>query len=164
MRWNGLARTLAITLLAAAAAAGAQEVSFGGHLLTLAGSPQAPVVERASGTLHMVGLDAQELAARARTCLAAQGLTPDPQAPDGRLQATLTVQRSGLLSAFRARSRLWIEIGEGQFRLVQEAPERATGAEADAAFAPVPAPSAGGGKVLEALFEAERPLVDCLYR
>ncbi len=160
---------LALAAWAMVTPALADDVSFQGHVLDVDASQSPAVVRTTTGSRYVVAADAATLATRARACLAAQPGVTGVAAADGasgRIEADLAVQRISFFSSFRARSRIAVETGDQAFQLRQSGLVRATVGEggSEGASGPVAAPDAGGGKVLEALFEAEQQLVDCLYR
>jgi len=160
---------LAVAAWAMTIPALADDVRFQGHVLDVDMAQSPAVVRATAGSRYVVGADAPTLAARARACLAAQPGVSGVSAADGasgRIEADLAVQRISFFSSFRARSRIAVETGDQAFQLVQTGLTRASVVEGGGEGAPEPvaAPEAGGGKVLEALFEAEQRLVDCLYR
>lgn len=143
----------------------ADEVNFQGHVLEVDATQEPAIVRATTSSRYVVTGDAANLAEKARACLAAQpGVTAVTSVDAGRVEGDLSIQRGGFFSSLQARSRIVIEASDGAFRILQTGLTQPVGAGDEVRQVPVPAPDVGGTKLLEAVFEAEQGVVDCLYR
>jgi hypothetical protein len=155
--WMLVAWALAMPVLA-------DEMTFQGHVLDVDAAQSPAVVRAITSSRYVVAGDAATLATKARTCLATQpGVSAVTTVDATRVEGDLSIQQGGFFSSLRANTRIAIEVNDGAFHILESGlTQQAAGA--DASQAAVPAPDAGGAKLLDAVFTAEQGVVDCLYR
>ncbi len=153
-----------------AAPAAAEDVEFKGHVLDVDASQASRPILRMTGTRHVINRSAQQLAEKARGCLASGGgVVIEPQDAAGAEPFTVWVRVDfgSMFSARNLRSQWTLEAGDGYFRIVQSGFgfAQVSGREAVAGdYLPLAQDGMPWKNALEAALPLESTLVDCLYR
>ena len=156
-----LAMLVAVPALAA-------DVQFEGHSLDVDAGNAGKPIRSMSSPMYEIGGDAAQILARARACVAGQkGATLAAGDDADALSATLRADYRSLFAAHSIRAKLAIAASPGHFQVVMTDLGHAALAAADAAdgdYAPIGQDTGGWDKGLEAAIEAEKSIVDCVYR